>query len=138
MNRENLTRLSLQALGFLAGAIVVAALEFVLVRLKAEFLGGGAELRGNGWFMLPGLAGIFGAKYLSASDMAHPIRIVVVVAAAWTILVLAAFYFSRPIGIAPSTDEIFDLLHWIVLPLAQAAIVWALYRWATAKAHIRP
>lgn len=138
MNRENLTRWSLQALGFLAGAIVVAALEFVLVRLKAEFLGGGTELRGNGWFMLPGLAGIFGAKFLSASNTAHPIRITVVAAAAWTIMVLAAFYFSRPVGIAPSTDEIFDVLRWIALPLMQAAIVWALYRWATAKAHIRP
>jgi hypothetical protein len=138
MNRENLTRWSLQALGFLAGAVIVAALEFILVRLAAEFLGGWTWLRGNSWFLLPGFAGIFGAKYLSAGTMAHPRRIAVTAAAAWTILVFAAFFFTRAIAAPVSPDEMLGLLRWIVLPILQAAIVWALYLWAMRKAKLRP
>ncbi|MBE1203974.1 hypothetical protein [Aminobacter carboxidus] len=141
MERSTLTAWSLRIAGFIVGAGIVVALEFVLVMI-AHNMGYRLVPRGLGWIALPIGVGVLVSQIAASMKAIDVDRIFggsiivkqcVAVAVGWQLVVFAYIFMADPFGGYISSREWPTIYKWMLMPPAVAVVLLLLYQWAFRK-----
>lgn len=141
MNSDGIERVVWGLAGFAAGAALVVFLEFLLLGGISGATGRSWMPRGLGWVVIPIAAGIAGAALGSRFRLRHvgvsldqrpTVKLAVVGAVAWVVLVVGYVIVADPFGGYWDSDEWGALWRWLLIPPVLggilAGIVWLAYR----------
>jgi hypothetical protein len=132
---------ALKVIGFVAGFGAAVGVEFLILSGLGEATHRTIMPRGLGWVVIPVVAGIAGARFLSNLQPEHVARLLgnsqrqrygIAAAASWVVLVVAYVIVAQPFGYyGMDHDDWMALFRWLLIPPVVGLFIYMAFGWAS-------